>query len=756
MKRKRTYTARRLDALRRDLVELSEKTSFLDTKIFMEEEEEGIWNTAQVISSFTFSVKNSGKMSSGSSLVSPLQPVRVNKKRGAMIYEDVMIRMGFSLTSFELIKNQYHSLLLAAFQIENESENKTDTLKLNETFFIHNIRTKNTPPVAPQKMKSKKSKGTRKTSIENTQSKFHYIEGIGLLCLLTYLAQDSLRKTTEKKTDGLFEELVRDGGLKALINVSGLNDKLNESGSLTRVQELFHRYRHQIELLDLCDFIEYFQCIDMPKNVVSMTSCCHVSGGDDRLKMNPETTAIKESGIPKETKNLLSCYHTQNWHSHRLSAVTQRYVATEEKSCVISSLNWVDGFWKFKLRRNTTMKPTISSRFIVDDKTDEHHISSPLENELCKIIQTALDTKEFLSHASRGIILHGAPGCGKTQTVLNVSRRLGLPRRIVKAVDVMSKFMGEDMQKIEQLFAECKEVQPVLLIWDEGDAIFNNRSFDRNHDSARIVSTLLNFLSSDDNTCGIFHVIITNLKEKLDPATLSRCSHIFDVTSKESVQCTLINVLARMKCKMDMSEPKLKLLLSAIELSSEKIDLRCVVTSIEESVNELRSKNKTEKQGGTLEDVQEQPLLTLSEIEPIFIKKIYTKSLKKRSSNRERLDMMKNYLCQRGCPVVFCTEGLLEAFPRKISESTQLNLLDVVNRTANYKLSSYQLTTESVSLILDGSKDEPYVIRILVFPNELEKSTQTTWRDLMISKKDSLLLSLNLRVDSLFKRILPD
>jgi SpoVK/Ycf46/Vps4 family AAA+-type ATPase len=78
------------------------------------------------------------------------------------------------------------------------------------------------------------------------------------------------------------------------------------------------------------------------------------------------------------------------------------------------------------------------------------------------------------------VLLYGAPGTGKTETVLQLAKSTG--RAIVK-VDISSirdKFVGETEKNISEVFksyrALCKqsELTPILL-FNEADALFNKR-----------------------------------------------------------------------------------------------------------------------------------------------------------------------------------------------------------------------------------------------------------------------------------------
>lgn len=78
------------------------------------------------------------------------------------------------------------------------------------------------------------------------------------------------------------------------------------------------------------------------------------------------------------------------------------------------------------------------------------------------------------------VLLHGTPGTGKTETVMQLAKSTG---RLVLKVDIASirdKFVGESEKNISKIFKQyeklCKqtELTPILL-FNEADALFNKR-----------------------------------------------------------------------------------------------------------------------------------------------------------------------------------------------------------------------------------------------------------------------------------------
>lgn len=120
------------------------------------------------------------------------------------------------------------------------------------------------------------------------------------------------------------------------------------------------------------------------------------------------------------------------------------------------------------------------------------------------------------------ILLYGAPGTGKTESVMQLARHSG---RMVLAADastIRSKWVGETEKNIKRLFQDYKkaidlyEAVPILL-FNEADAILGRRRavIDRVEQMENALQNIL--LQELENFEGIF-IATTNLEENLDPA----------------------------------------------------------------------------------------------------------------------------------------------------------------------------------------------------------------------------------------------
>lgn len=120
-------------------------------------------------------------------------------------------------------------------------------------------------------------------------------------------------------------------------------------------------------------------------------------------------------------------------------------------------------------------------------------------------------------------LFHGAPGTGKTETVLQLARKTGRAVFQVEVSQLRSKWHGESEKLVKQLFDEYRkivsqsDVAPIML-FNEADAIFNRRMEDAERSIDKSENTLQNIILQEmENLEGIL-IATTNLANNLDKA----------------------------------------------------------------------------------------------------------------------------------------------------------------------------------------------------------------------------------------------
>jgi hypothetical protein len=128
----------------------------------------------------------------------------------------------------------------------------------------------------------------------------------------------------------------------------------------------------------------------------------------------------------------------------------------------------------------------------------------------------------------RGVtaLFAGPSGTGKTMTAQVMARSLGLDLYRVDLSGVVSKYIGETEKHLREVFDACERA-PILLLFDEADALFGKRTqVNDAHDRyANIeVDYVLQRMESFDGLA----ILATNRKGDLDTAFLRRLRFIVD------------------------------------------------------------------------------------------------------------------------------------------------------------------------------------------------------------------------------------
>ena len=115
------------------------------------------------------------------------------------------------------------------------------------------------------------------------------------------------------------------------------------------------------------------------------------------------------------------------------------------------------------------------------------------------------------------ILLHGPSGTGKTAFVRYLAREVDAPLHVVRASDILSKWIGESEKGVAKAFQMAREKNAILFL-DEADSFFQSR--DGADHSWEV--TLTNEFLCQMETFGGCLICSTNYVENLDTAAARR------------------------------------------------------------------------------------------------------------------------------------------------------------------------------------------------------------------------------------------
>jgi hypothetical protein len=150
-------------------------------------------------------------------------------------------------------------------------------------------------------------------------------------------------------------------------------------------------------------------------------------------------------------------------------------------------------------------------------------------------------------------LFYGAPGTGKTETVLQLARETGRDIMQVNVASIRSKWVGDSEKNIRNIFkryknycAKCK-VKPILL-FNEADAIINKRSTNVERSVDKMENAVQNIILEEmENLEGIL-IATTNLTSNIDTAFERRFIYKVEfhkpgVATKKHIWQSMINEL---------------------------------------------------------------------------------------------------------------------------------------------------------------------------------------------------------------------
>jgi ATP-dependent 26S proteasome regulatory subunit len=175
---------------------------------------------------------------------------------------------------------------------------------------------------------------------------------------------------------------------------------------------------------------------------------------------------------------------------------------------------------------------------------DDLVISDRTHHHLREIEEQALNRGEVLedwglrrlTSMGSGVtaLFAGPSGTGKTMASQVLARSLGLDLYRVDLAGVVSKYIGETEKHLRSVFDACERA-PVLLLFDEADALFGKRTevSDAHDRYANIeVDYVLQRMEAFDGVA----VLATNRKGDLDSAFVRRIAFIVDFAAPNAVE----------------------------------------------------------------------------------------------------------------------------------------------------------------------------------------------------------------------------
>ena len=144
-----------------------------------------------------------------------------------------------------------------------------------------------------------------------------------------------------------------------------------------------------------------------------------------------------------------------------------------------------------------------------------------LQRKVLFILKNREKAERYRLTPPNGMLLYGPPGCGKTYFAEKFAEESGFNYKFIKASDLGSIYVHGGQGKIAELFDKARQQAPVIICFDEFDAMVPDRS---SRGAEHIAGEVNEFLSQLNNCSkdGIFVIGTTNQPELIDRAILRK------------------------------------------------------------------------------------------------------------------------------------------------------------------------------------------------------------------------------------------
>ncbi|UCC30125.1 MAG: ATP-dependent zinc metalloprotease FtsH [Phycisphaerales bacterium] len=149
------------------------------------------------------------------------------------------------------------------------------------------------------------------------------------------------------------------------------------------------------------------------------------------------------------------------------------------------------------------------------------------KEEVGEIIEFLKAPKKFQRLGGRiphGILLVGAPGCGKTLLAKAIAGEAEVPFFSISGSDFVEMFVGVGASRVRDLFKQAKENSPCIIFLDEIDAVGRRRGASfagGGHDEReQTLNAILVEMDGFDTNSQVIVIAATNRSDVLDPALI--------------------------------------------------------------------------------------------------------------------------------------------------------------------------------------------------------------------------------------------
>jgi transitional endoplasmic reticulum ATPase len=170
---------------------------------------------------------------------------------------------------------------------------------------------------------------------------------------------------------------------------------------------------------------------------------------------------------------------------------------------------------------DTGYDPRVRNDDIETVAWDDLIIGQATKDELMSVInllKNPQNAKQYGIALPKGILFNGPPGTGKTTIAKAVATMAGLNFFVLRANEIVSKWVGESEKNLTKLFEAAQKHAPSIIFIDEIDSLGKKRSSANASHSDNLLNHLLQLIDGVLKGDGLYVIGATNRADLVDEA----------------------------------------------------------------------------------------------------------------------------------------------------------------------------------------------------------------------------------------------
>lgn len=283
--------------------------------------------------------------------------------------------------------------------------------------------------------------------------------------------------------------------------------------------------------LAFCQFVNSFRLNDNDLMLLIYFANAFANNHDDRINLMELRTLFKDRHISKTICNALSMGSHTLIQQHLVEFCNDDGFASRSffhltlsaKKAMLSELG-IELKDEDVQRQGLTLHEQITKKSMYYDEQTSIQVDELehlLNEDNYQGIRSRLKEKGF--RCGFACLFYGAPGTGKTETVLQLARKTGRDIMQVNVTEIRSKWVGDSEKNIKAIFDNYRrkvrdcEHTPILL-FNEADAIISRRKEGVEHSVDKMENTIQNIILQEMETLDGILIATTNLEQNMDKA----------------------------------------------------------------------------------------------------------------------------------------------------------------------------------------------------------------------------------------------